>query len=554
MPIKLLIALALAWVAFYPAIQGAFVWDDHGLPFTSPNAATMPFRAWIAGVRPLLMASYWLNFKWAAPGSTFPYHAFNVCAHAIAAVLVWICASRVLEIARVPSPRKRLLAGLVAALFLVHPLQTESVDYIAGRSEVLTGVFFFGAFAMFLQSPARWWRVPSIIVLFIAAVLSKEHALVILALFVMTDLFWREGSFFARLRENRILYWSLAPIVLAGAGMVLHVLLSAPTAGFKVVGLSWWEYFCTQWRVIPEYMRLFVLPLGQNVDWMFPRSHSLLDHYSLVYGVALAASVIAAIRFRARAPLAAYGYLVFLLLLLPTSSFVPIQDVLAERRMYLPIFGAGLLTAAALSWPSLGETGLKCVIALVLVLGGALSWERSKVWRSPLDLWADATEQAPGNLRARINLGNALLGQGMCADAAREYETVKRLQPTLQNPKMDLGLASAYGCQNDFVRQRKVLQSVAQRQPTADLMTDLGVLAAKAGDVQEATSDFDQAIRLAPGVARAWALRGLLDVATHTGDAESDFGRALALDPSNEIARNGIAQLHAAPTQVKASR
>ena len=75
-------------------------------------------------------------------------------------------------------------------------------------------------------------------------------------------------------------------------------------------------------------------------------------------------------------------------------------------------------------------------------------------------------------------------------------------------------------------------------------MADLAVLDAKANDLTAASADLSEAIRLNPGMARAWAYRGLLDVSTHTGDADSDFRRALTLDPNNDIARNGLAELH----------
>jgi protein O-mannosyl-transferase len=545
--VQLLGVMLVAWIVFFPASNGAFVWDDNALPFSNPEAATKPLMFWVGGVRPLLMATYWFNFRFFGTENTFTYHAVNICAHAVAAWLVWICAARIQEIAGIAPARRRVLSGVVAALFLIHPLQTESVDYIAGRSEVLAGLFFFAAFAVFLGSSrfrSRWWWIPSIICLFVAGALSKEHAPVVLGLFVLTDLFWNEGPALARLRGNRNLYLSLLPFVVAGAAFVIRVLMTAKTAGFQVLGLNWWEYFCTQWRVIPEYIRLFVLPFGQSADWMFPRSHSLLAYNGLAYGVALAASVFVAIRYRRLAPLAAYGYLVFLLLLLPTSSIIPIQDVMAERRMYLPIFGLGLSTVALLDLSGLSEGWLKCIAVVVLLFGGALSWERSQVWRSPLALWTDVIEHSPQNLRGRINLASALFKQGLCASATREYEDVKRLQPTLDNVKLDLGLAAAYGCLNDFAKQRTLLRSVAARQPTADLMADLAVLDAKANDLTAASADLSEAIRLNPGMARAWAYRGLLDVSTHTGDADSDFRRALTLDPNNDIARNGLAELH----------
>src|SRR5947209_20140825 len=94
--IGLVAALFVAFEVYGPAIHGPFLFDDRYLPFFVPGFADAPLKAWIAGVRPLLMFTFWLNFQ---IGQTDPYwyHVFNVVFHCANAVLIWLIVERILE-------------------------------------------------------------------------------------------------------------------------------------------------------------------------------------------------------------------------------------------------------------------------------------------------------------------------------------------------------------------------------------------------------------------------------------------------------------------------
>jgi hypothetical protein len=542
-------ALLLALLAFSSAITGAIILDDFRLPFADPRAPRMPASFWIGSVRPVLMASYWLNLKLSGL-NTFSYHALNILFHALTASFVWLCARKLLEMAKVDPGKRPVLASLAAGIFLLHPLQTESVDYIAGRSEVLAGLFFFAAFALFLytlRDRFGFWRVGAILALIAGSFLSKENGVVVVALILFTDVFWHEGNVMKELRRAAKFYVPLLVLGALGAAFVLRVLLTARTAGFQIAGLKWYEYFFTQWRVIWQYLSLFTLPVGQSGDWMFRRSHSVLDNGALLYGIGLLAAIVVAIRIRKWAPLAAYGFLVFLLLLAPTSSVLPIQDVMAERRMYVPIFGLALLTAAVFDKANLKPGSIAISAVLILTVAGAITWERSKVWRNSRDFWADVIEKSPANFRAYVNLGNAELREGHCSEAAALYEKVKTAQATqgsMVEFKIDLNLATAYECGNRPDKALQIIRQIAVRDDSQPgMLTQLGMLATKLGDPERALNWLNQSIRLDPGDAQAWALRGFAELPASRADAERDFRRAAALNPANDLARAGLEKL-----------
>ena len=127
-----LFLLAFALLEIYgPALSGPFLFDDRYLPFLSPGFADNPLRAWVAGVRPMLMVTYWMNTRMFGL-DPYWFHFINLVMHGIAGACVWLIAMKLLN--------HRVFAALCTLVFLVHPLQTEAVGYIAGRSDVAADV------------------------------------------------------------------------------------------------------------------------------------------------------------------------------------------------------------------------------------------------------------------------------------------------------------------------------------------------------------------------------------------------------------------------------
>src|SRR5207237_845060 len=150
--------------------HGPFVFDDSYLPNIDD-----PLSVWIHGGRKLLMLTYWWNASQSG-GDTFQWHVLNVLIHVINAGLVYLI------IRRVGAGVSRLLAGFAAGLFLLHPIQTEAVAYLSGRSEEFSVMFAFAAYAVFLwrKRPAVSWGVAAaVMLLFGMALLSKEQTIIL---------------------------------------------------------------------------------------------------------------------------------------------------------------------------------------------------------------------------------------------------------------------------------------------------------------------------------------------------------------------------------------
>ncbi len=524
-----------------PAINGPFLFDDNYLPFADPHYKGAPLKAWVVGVRPVLMFCYWLSYK-AFGLNPQPYHLVSILLHFLNGLLVFLIVAKLLEWAGAEEWRRRVIAAFAGALFLLHPLQSEAVAYIASQSETLSVFFFYAAWAAFLyrrKTAISFPRALAVVILFGVAVASKEHTAVLPLLLLLTDYYWNPGFSFQGIKRNWRLY---IPVVIMGAlgvAFILDKLAESDTAGFSVKGLPWYLYFATQMKAIWIYVRLFVFPVGQNIDHDYAMAASLLDPGAIAGFLALLGTAAAAWWYRRRAPLLSYGFFTFLLLLSPTSSVVPIKDMLVERRVYLPSAGLLLIVAGLLlRWKSPRRV-FAGTLAGVVLLSGILCHERNKVWASPLALWEDSVAKAPENARARFQLAFAYYDQQRCQEAVKEYASVARLQTPDYRLLVDWALA--LDCAGHPEQAVAKLKQAAGIEKTAHVYSLLGMMYGKQGLRDEALAALAKAEKINRRFPMLYVYRG--NVYASSGDnaaAVTEYRRALRIAPDLEVARRGL--------------
>jgi Flp pilus assembly protein TadD len=343
------------------------------------------------------------------------------------------------------------------------------------------------------------------------------------------------------------------PIVVGGlfaSVKILHSLGGAATAGFSTQGVTPARYALTECRAILTYIRLYLIPVGQNGDWGLDFYRTLRDGGAWVYLLGMIALVAVIVWTYRRARLLSFGLLTFLVMLLPTSSIVPIKDAIAERRMYVPVVGLILASIWALDHfrprvQILRETGvLRVTLGLLLVVVAALTFQRSQAWSSDTILWADSASKNPSNSRAHMGLGTAYLRHGFCAGAVKEYQIVDRLVGS--SFEVTLNMAAAYQCNRQPELALQELRKVAAISPSAEIYDRIGYLEATLGHVPPALESFENALRLNPNDATAYSYRGTAKLALKdAAGAQADLRRALELQPANDLALEGLATLAA---------
>ena len=542
-------ALVAALLAYGPALQGEFLFDDEHMQFAQPHPEAVPLSAWVAGSRPLINLSYWLNYQLGGV-SPLGYHLTNIVLHTIAALLVFLIVRKILELAALPVRRAMIVAGFCAAIFLLHPVQTESVAYISGRSESLSVALAFGAWACFLYRPSRaegegigLGTVLAILLLFGASVTAKEHVAVLPLVILLTDYYWNPGFSFEGIRRNWRLYGTFVVLGVLLAAFLYSYLAHEPTVGFNLKEFTWYQYLFTQCRVLFLYLRLFLLPFGQSADYAIETSRTLFDHGAIFGMLALLAAAGAAIVWRKRFPIASYGFFVALIFFLPTSSIMPIRDLANDRRMYLPMIGLLLIAAEMLVRVRADEKRLTGVLAVIVLAASAITWNRSQVWSSQAALWSDTAGKSPEKARPHLGLASAYFAAHRYADAAREYELAHNLgikSDGLFYSSWAAALEGAGRLKEAIQTGRKAIAS----NPKAPVYAEQAKLVAMDGDIQQALDLLDRAEKDDAAYEPAYIERGviLMTIGRHD-EACAAFEKARTLDPKDLSAAKGLVSL-----------
>ena len=490
-----LIALIVGFTLYGPALGGPFLFDDFGLPFYLPSFADNPIGTWLSGVRPILMLTYWMNFQLSAR-EPWTYHAVNVILHAVNSVLVFALLLRILRLRSIDPHRAILCAAVGCSIFLIHPLQTEAVAYIAGRSELICGFFSLAALVVFCRpGDLTVRRAFAVLALYCLAVLSKEQAVVLPGVFLVIDVVFRRRRLRDALIQAPWLYGPIAIVGVLATVAVLGLLARSSTAGFSVPGIQWYEYLFTQFRVWLIYLGLAILPFRQNADYDIAISRSLGDHGSAVALVILCLGALVIWLARKRLPMMFAGSLIFAIFLIPASSVIPLQDVAAERRMYLPLVGVLLILIQIIAkWrlSSIVTTGL---VAYALTCC-ALTYERAKVWGSDIAFWEDTTKGSPGKSRGYTHLAYAYIRARKCTDAVKLTE---RAPEEARNTPELVGMQGhAYACEDRLKDAVEAFERAVLIGPGVGRYLALATSYRRVGRIPDAEAAEQQAMKLTP--------------------------------------------------------
>jgi tetratricopeptide (TPR) repeat protein len=406
-------------------------------------------------------------------------------------------------------------------------------------------MFSCASYAAFLYRRTKaisWSGVAVVVALFGAAVLTKEQGVVLPALFLLTDLWWNTDGPLRAVRANWKLYAVLAVGAAAGITMVWRLILGVGTgdsAGFGLKAFTWYQYLFTEFRAIFAYIFNFILPVNLNIDWDFPISRTLFDQGSIVALVGLLALAGLAWHYRRRFPLAGYGYFLFLVLLSPTSSILPIKDPIADRRMYLPALGLILIAIDLLGRLKVERKVMAGMALAVVLLAAFATHARAEVWGSPLSLWQDTAVKSPKKMRPHFQLAFAYQEQGRFDLAVAEFQKTADLEPPTADLLIDWGLAYDGLNQPDLALAK--FREAAAKEPSAHAYTQIGYIYAKRSQWKEANEAFDMAQKIDPGFAITYLYKGQVHLANNELPAAlAEFQHALQLDPRLEPARQAL--------------
>ena len=544
--------LALAVLAAYSnSFSGPFVYDD--LPSIPENptirqlwppgeALSPPAGGLTVGGRPILNYSFALNY--ALGGTTVQgFHLANLFIHALAGLALFGLVRRTLI---QPALRDRFggaalpLAFTVAALWTLHPLQTESVTYLVQRAESLMGLFFLLTLYGFIRAVQSGKPGPFYVLSVAACLLgmgTKEVMASAPLMVLLYDRTFAAGTFGAAWRQRRAYYLALAatwiPLGLLVAGNGGN---RGGSLGFGI-GVSWWDHTLTQFEAITRYLQLSVWPHPLAFDYGTTWAHGTAGilPYFVIVSALLAGTAFALWRRPVLGFLGAW----FLVILAPTSLLPGPTQMIVEHRMYLSLAAVLALLVAGI-YQAGGRRSLAALLAVAVVLGG-LTFRRNLDYRSNLALWQDTVAKRPGNAIAHCNLGAALSAAGRMPEAFAEFQITLKLDP--ENPEAHLNLGEALSKAGQTAEAMPHLLKAMQLAPNiAESHLNLGTALDRLGRTEEARQHYERALQIKPELADAH--NNLGDVLLRLGQpaaAITQLGEAIRLRPEYAEAHYNLA-------------
>lgn len=551
--------LVLALAAFANTLTHDFVWDDVHLIEKNDNLATPELPDLLTqdfGVlaaegtpsglyRPVVMTSFWLQKALFGP-SPVSFHAVNVLAHVVTTWLVFILA-RGLGMG-VP------LAWVAAALFAVHPVHTETVTWISGRTDGFAAMFLLAS--VLLYERGRRGHPPAYVASLAMAVLamgSKETALVLPVLLVGLEIV-------SPIPGRRVLaiVRAVVPYGIFAMLFVLRLLtLRATILDVAPIFPEEATFFTRAWTAASAgvgYLGKFVWPVGLNAEFEPAVVHvpGIVEITAILFAFVLAGFALLRAR---RRPAFAFGVGLAFVTWFPASSLAfPIGETAAERYIYLP--SVGLLLAAVALLPKRFARPAVAAVLPILAVSIALTIDRNRDWRSPFVFHEVTARTAPDHWRARFKFGYVLQQRGRHYASQRNFPVARRYyeralveyrasveaSPEELDPRKGVGVVLLdLDRYDEAVRE---LRATLRRDPEApDVGWHLGLALLQIGELDEAypllvSADEAEADRLATA-ARRYSAEGRHD------DAIRLLRIAVARDPNLAIAYQQLATAYA---------
>jgi len=538
--------LLLGFVTFlfyYPSLNYPFQFDDiANITKRFAIRFDLPFYRWISSTRWLGETLNILNFR-IGRFDPFYYRLFNIIIHIATGIVIFFLIKKLCQCWKQKQffyENASLISFITAALFLLHPVQTQTVSYvIQARLEGLATFFVLTTLLVFVYAflAKTFFSRVSLFALgcFLTFLSSgtKEIAVVTPVLLVLVDWFFVAEENWANFK-NRAFYYMIFAVVFVSAALTYFgwpmiknsILLKSATmnnrgniltpSAFDVI--TPYMYLISEFKILVHYITMFIWPIGISVDYDWKISESFFSADAFFPFLVLATLIAVSFYLAKNKKMSffAFGFFWFLITMAPRTTLIPSPELVSDYKTYLASVGILFILGVCLSWCFLKASenvgslashlkmpSVQYITLMILMLPlGYSMYQRNLVWSSSVRFWQDTVEKAPNKARAHNNFGVALVEAGKHDEAIKEYLTAIALDKNYSDPWSNVSVAySLKGNIDEAIAALKSAIHICPNYPEA--YNNLGSLFIRKQNYDDAEKILKIALNLRPYYGKA---------------------------------------------------
>lgn len=430
----------ITFLVYFNSFGNAFVWDDLNnvvnnsqlnMPLELKDVFSKPVGRYF---RPIPYLTICIDF-WLWGKGPFGFHLTNFVFHLFNVILVFYLTENIMRsvdgCGMNESKNVKQISFIAALLFAVHPVHTEAVSYIAGRSDPICSFFLLVSFPLYLSfvnitSRKRIVYFSLSLILFMLALLSKEIAVMYPILIVFYDLCFVKSHYIKRIKR-------IMPFIgIVTCFMVFKYYFATwQTADFSFSGLYQMP------KIFLYYFRLLVFPFNLHMQHELGENSILLRFPVFLSIIVFLGIVFLFVKIRRRKVIL-FGAGWFFIWILPFLGLVKLDYFAAEHWLYLASVGFFIIISQFRFWRLRRN---KIILVLLILFFSTITMQRNNVWRDDISIYKDTLKYKPNDYKLHYNLGNSYLRRGLLDKAEREYRLVLQLSPEYAYGLNNLGLA-----------------------------------------------------------------------------------------------------------------
>lgn len=528
--ISLVLIAALGFVIYAPSMNGKFIYDDKflvqdntyvknlsGLPkmFTQDigSGADQPYSFY----RPLQMITYMFDYAiWNL--NVIGYHLSNVIMHILAAFSVYWFVAVLFG--------SNLLALIVGLFFVSHPMHTEAICYISGRSDPLSLIFLMLTFVFYIKLTRKddVKEYAFMIISYVLAMLARENCMILPLLLLLYNYTFKE-----KMKPKLFL-----PIL---GISILYIILRVTALKFLIQNLP---ITTTPMQRLPGffaamtgYARVLFWPLDLHVEYgapIFPWNYP-----TVIAGMYIFLALVAILVAMRKSKIVLFSLAWFFITIFPVANIYPINAYMAEHWLYLPCIGLFMLIASGLAWLYEKRGALRiaaiAITAAFSIFFSFITIDMNEYWKDPIAFYQRTVKYVRTNPKIWDNLGGAFAAAGRDDEAAPCFLAAIRLDPRYAGSYSNLG--------NVYFRAQRYEEAYQLYKKSVELRPDfalgynnLGNICVVMGKMDEALKYYNKVIELAPNNPGVYNNIGLVNkMLGNTQAAIDSLNKSISVNP-----------------------